>query len=107
MRRPGFFNPRDDLSPDRIVRILVARNQIEKVRRNGERELVPGKQNSAAFFVAKIDSAAAGLELSQRGNPVLELPLPIIPKFRCYAWPVTRHMRHELFSVTIPKRFHF
>ena len=32
-RRPGFFDPRNHLAPDRIVRI-VARDQVEKMRRD-------------------------------------------------------------------------
>ena len=51
-RTPRFFDPRNHLTPDRIVRIF-ARDQIEKVRRNRERELVAGEQNAAAFLFAQ------------------------------------------------------
>src|SRR5438132_5755435 len=79
---PSLFNTRNDLPPDWIVWIFVARNEIKKMRSDGEREFVARKQNAAAFFIAKIDPAAAGLELNERGDPVLELPFPIVPKFR-------------------------
>jgi hypothetical protein len=50
-RTPRFLDPRDHLTPNRIVRIF-ARDQIEKVRRNRQRELVAGQQNAAAFLIA-------------------------------------------------------
>ena len=103
-RRPGFFDSRDNLSPDGIVRIFAARDQIEKVRRDCEREFVAGKEHAAAFFVAKIDML---LELSERRDPVLELPFPIIPKFGRDMRPVPGRIRHEFFSIAIPKRLHF
>src|SRR5437764_14449914 len=102
-RRPSFFDPRDDLSPNRIVRIFVARDEIEKMRRDCEGEFVAGKEDPAALFIAKIDML---FELSQRCDPVLELPFPIIPEFGRYARPIARRMRHELFSIAIPKRVH-
>src|SRR6476646_917209 len=41
-RSPGFFDPRNDLAPDRVVRV-IARDQVKKVRGNCERELVARK----------------------------------------------------------------
>ncbi len=64
-RRPCFFDTRNDLTPNRIIRIFIARDQIEEVRSHRERKFVAGKKHPAAFFVAKIDPAVAGLELSQ------------------------------------------
>ena len=61
-RRPRFFDARNDLTPNRIVRISFARNQIEKMGRDGERELIAGEQDAAAFFLAKIKML---LELSE------------------------------------------
>src|SRR5438132_9919896 len=80
-RRPSLFDAWNDLPPDRVVRPAMAgaRDQIEKMRGDREREFVAGKQNSTAFFIAKIDML---LELGQRSDPVLELPFPIVPKFR-------------------------
>ena len=103
-RRPGFFDSRDDLSPNRIVRTFAARDQIEKVRRDCERQFISRKEHPAAFFVAKIDIL---LELSQRRDPVLELPFPIVPKFGRDLRPVARRIRHKLFPIAIPKRLHF
>src|SRR5205823_6165869 len=98
-RRPRFFNARNDLAPDRIVWI-VARYQIEKVWRDREREFVSGKQNTDAFFIAKIDML---FEVRERSDAVFQLPFPIVPKLRSNAaisGPITRSMRDELFSVT-------
>src|SRR5205814_8275993 len=88
LRCPRFFDPRNDLTPDWIVRI-VPRDEIEKVRRDGEGELVTGKQNPAAFLFAKIEML---LELSERSNSILELPFPIVPEFRCDLGPTARRM---------------
>jgi hypothetical protein len=85
-RRPGFLDPRHDLAPDRIVRIIT-RNQVEEMRRNGEREFVAREQDAAAFFLAKIEMP---VELSERCDPVPELPFPIIPEFRRHLRPISR-----------------
>src|SRR5438552_7652292 len=97
MRCPGLFDPWNDLTPDWIVWI-VSRDEVEKVRRDGEGELVAGKQNPAAFLFAKIDIL---LELSERSNSIFELPFPIVPEFRCDLGPTARRMRDELFSVAL------
>ena len=76
-RGPCFFDPRDDLSPDRAIGI-VALDQIEKMRRDREREFVAGKQHAGAFFIGKGEML---LELRQRGDAILELPFPVIPEF--------------------------
>src|SRR5438105_5308908 len=101
-RRPRFLDPRNDLTPDRIVRISFARNQIEKMGRDGERELIAGEQDAAAFFLAEIEML---LELSEGRNSVLKLPLPIVPELRydsAIVGPVTGRVRHELFPIAIP-----
>src|SRR5207244_12873615 len=103
-RRPSLFDPRNHLTPDRIVRIFLARNQIEKMRSDCEREFVAAQQNPASFFIAKIDIL---LELTQRSHPVLELPFPIVPKFAWHALPIAGCMGNELFSIAISKRLHF
>ena len=77
---------------------------IEEVRRDCERQFIAGKEHATAFFVAKIDML---FELGERSNAVLELPFPIVPKFARHTGPKARCMRHELFSIAIPKRFHF
>ncbi len=88
LRCPRFFDPWNDLTPDWIVRI-VPRDEVEKVRRDGESELVPGKQNPAAFLFAQIEML---LELSERSNSIFELPFPILPEFRCDPGPTARRM---------------
>src|ERR1700686_293411 len=77
--------------------------------RDGERELIAGEQNAAAFFLAKIDML---LELGERRDPIFKLPLPIGPEFRrdpAVAGPITLRVRDELFAVTIScvKSVHF
>ena len=49
-RRPGLFDPRNDLTPDRTIRI-IALDQVEKMRRDRESELGAGKQHAAPFFI--------------------------------------------------------
>ena len=68
------------------------------MRRDGERELVAGKQNAAAFLFAKIDML---LELSERRDPVFELPFPIVPEFGRDLGPIARRMRDELFPIAL------
>jgi len=63
--RPSLFDARNDLTPDRIVRILLPRDQVEKMRGDREGEFVAGKNDTTTFFVAKVDPAVAGLKLSQ------------------------------------------
>ena len=94
-RRPRFFDPRNDLTPDRAIRI-IALDQIEKMRRDGERELRAGKQNAAAFFIRKFEML---LELGERSDPIFQLPFPIIPEFGRDIGPIARRMRDELFSI--------
>ena len=49
-RRPCFFDSRDYLAPNRAIRV-VALDQVEKMWRNGERKLRPGKQYATPFFI--------------------------------------------------------
>ena len=62
-----FLDPRNDLAPNRAIRI-VALDQVEKMRGDGERELRSGKQHAIAFFVRKFEML---LELGERRHPVL------------------------------------
>ena len=97
-RRPGLFDPRNDLAPDRVVGPAIAgtREEIEEMRSNGEGELVARQQHAAPFFIREFEVL---LELGQRSDPVLELPFPVVPEFRRGARPVTRRERNELFSI--------
>src|SRR6266536_6611920 len=74
---PRLLDPRNHLSPDRIVGI-IARDQIEKMRGDRQREFVSREQNAAAFFLAKVE---VFFELSEGRDPVFELPFPIVPEF--------------------------
>src|SRR5260370_8830228 len=74
--RPSLFDTRNYLTPDRIVRILLPRDQVEKMRSHREGEFVGGKKAAAAFLLAKLEILR---ELSERSDPVLELPFPIVP----------------------------
>src|SRR5439155_21584756 len=95
-RCPCFFDPRDDLTPDRIFRIIT-RDQIKKMRRDREREFVAREEHSSALLLAKIEVV---FELSERSDPVFELPFPIVPEFRrnpAVAGPIAWRVRDELF----------
>ena len=104
-RGPGFLDPRDDLPPDRAVRI-VAFDQVEKMRRDRERELVAGEQNAGALFFGEDEML---LELRQGGDAIPELPFPVVPEFRRDIREVTGRGGDELFSVvfTLDKSNHF
>ena len=104
-RRPRFLDSRNDLTPDRVIRI-VCRQQVKKVWGNGQREFVAGQQNAAAFLGAQFQMF---LELREGGNSVFELPFPIVPEFRSRVWPIPRRVRNEVFSVPIlrGKSVHF
>src|SRR5205823_13392376 len=54
LRCPRFFDPRNDLTPAWIVRI-VTRDEFEKVRRDGVGGLLTGKQNPAAILCTKLE----------------------------------------------------
>ena len=66
------------------------------MRRDGERELRPGEQNAAAFFIRKLQVL---LELGERGDAVFQLPFPIVPELRRNVRPIARRVRDELFSI--------
>lgn len=104
-RSPGFLDPGDDLAADRVLRIIT-RDQVEKVRRDGQSELVAREQNAAAFFIRKFEVL---LELGQGCDPVFELPFPIVPEFRRDPGPIAGRVRDELFSIHFPwgKSEHF
>ncbi len=75
--------------------------RIGKVRRDGKREFVAGKQNAAAFLVAKIDMS---LELLNRRNAIFELPFPIVPELWRDIGPIARRMRDERFPISCCSR---
>ena len=83
-RSPGFLDPRDDLAPDRAIRV-IALDQVEKVRSDGQSELCPGKQHAGPLLIRQLEML---LKLSQRGNPVFELPFPVVPEFRRDRGPI-------------------
>jgi len=41
------------------------------------------------------------LELSEGRDPIFELPFPIVPQFGRDLGPIARHMRDELFPITL------
>src|SRR5437868_9230438 len=96
-RLPSLLDPWNDLAPDWIVRI-IARDEIEKMRGDREGEFVAGKQNPAAFLFAKIDLL---IELSERSNPIFELPFPVVPEFRRDFGPIARRVRNERLSIAL------
>src|SRR5712691_2095224 len=76
------------------------------MRRDGERELVARKQYAGTFLLREQEVL---FELRQRGDPIFQLPFPVIPEFRWRVRPITRRMRNELFPVLFPfgKSEHF
>ena len=69
------------------------------MRRDCQREFVAREQNAAAFLFAKVEMF---FELSERGDPVLELPFPIVPEFRrnpAVAGPKAGRVRDKLFPI--------
>jgi len=55
----------------------------------------------AAFLFAKIDLL---IELSERSNPIFELPFPVVPEFRRDFGPIARRVRDELFPIALSCR---
>src|ERR1700693_6304592 len=88
---PGLFDPRNNLTPDRILRV-VARHKVKKVRRDRQREFVARQQDAASLLIAEVQVL---FELSQRRDSVLKLPFPIVPEFRCGLWPISWRVRDE------------
>src|SRR4030095_13913386 len=83
---------------------IVLRQEIKKVRRNRECEFVARERSAAALFVTQIQ---VFFQLSQRSDPVLELPFPIVPESLSCLWPIPWRVRDELFSVPFFLGNHF
>ncbi len=92
---PGLLDPRNDLTPDWILGIVL-RHEVKKVWRNRERQFVALEQNAATLLVTQLQ---VFFQLSQGGDPFLELPFPIVPKFLSCLRPIPWRVRDELFSV--------
>ena len=74
--RVGFLDARNDLPPDRAV--LVRRiDQVEEIRRDGQGQLVVGEARARPLL--RREGRHQPLQLLQRGDPVLELPVPVVP----------------------------
>jgi len=71
----GFLDAWDDLATDGAVRIGAV-NEVEEVRRDGEREFLAGQQDAFAFLGRKRQQR---LQRLQRGDAMTELPAPIVP----------------------------
>src|ERR1700742_3272600 len=85
-RRPvGFFHPRNDLAPNWAVWIFRI-NEIEKVGRNCQRELVSREDYPSALFGRKCNLL---FKLLKVGDPVFKLPFPVVPELGNDVWPET------------------
>ncbi len=73
-----------DLSSYWIVRIVRV-NQVEKVGCDRQCQLIFGKQATCALVGCQFEVL---LELLQLGNPIFELPLPVVPLFGGHIRPV-------------------
>ena len=75
-RNVSFFNARDNLPANRTI--LIARiNEIEKIRRDRQRELFIREQRSRVFLGSQRGKEL--LQLRECRDSVLQLPTPIIP----------------------------
>ena len=75
-RGVGFLDVRNDLQADRAM--FVRRiNQVEKIRRDGQRELVVGQFCAGEFL--RRERGHQSLQLLRRGDAVFELPAPVVP----------------------------
>jgi hypothetical protein len=71
-----FLDARNDLPADGAM--LIRRvNQVEKIRRDGQRELVV-RQFRAGEFLRR-ERGHQPLQLLRRGDAVFELPAPVVP----------------------------
>ena len=75
-RSVGFGELGNDLQPDGAVFIRRI-NQVEKIRRDGEREL--GVREFRAGEFLRRERGQKFLQLLHRRDAVLELPFPVVP----------------------------
>lgn len=71
----GFLNAGNDLATDGAIRIGGV-NQVKVVGRDRGGQLGPGEENASPFFVAE---GEVPLDVRERRNSILELPLGGIP----------------------------
>ena len=74
-RNQRFLDPRNDLPPDRAIGI-VGIDEIEELGRDAHAQLCPGEQHPRAFLRREAEVGFQGLEI---GDPIAQLPAPIIP----------------------------
>jgi hypothetical protein len=77
--------------------MLVRRvNEVEEIRRDGQRQLVVGQLRPGAFL--RRQRGHQVFELCQRTDAVLELPTPVVPVGLGNVAPETAPRRMELFE---------
>ena len=72
----GLFDARDDLPSDGTI-LIGWINQVEKIRRDGQSQLVVGQRGTRKFLGCERGHQA--LQLFDARNSMLKLPAPIIP----------------------------
>lgn len=89
----GFFDARDHLPANRAIGI-GGMDEVEKMGRDGSRELRASEQNARALFLAQSQVA---LDLLKRLHAVFQLPLRRIPVVGrdVLTGPVARSVRDE------------
>ena len=87
----SFFDSRDDLSADRAIGVVWI-DEVKKMRRDGEAQLMARQQHPGPLFRGELDF---GFEIFQAGDAIFQLPLPIIPKFSRDIGPEARNVRTE------------
>ena len=91
----GFLDARDDLPADGAMFIRRI-NEVEKIGRDGERELVVGEFRAGVLF--RCERGHQTLQLFQRRDAVLELPVPVVPVGIGNVVPEAAPGRMELFE---------
>ena len=86
-----FLDARDDLAADRAVGIVRV-DQVEEMRGDRHRELGAGQQHAGAFLGGEFDPL---LELGERLDAVLQLPLRILPMAERLLRPVAGGVGEE------------
>ena len=95
----GFLDARNHLTTDGAM-LIRGINQVEEIRRDGESELVIRQLGPGVFLRGERRHQAH--QLFQRGDPVLELPAPVVPVGVGHVGPETASRRDELLEGVQP-----
>jgi len=96
-RSMGLFDAWNDLPPDRtpFVRRI---NQVEEIRRDGQRQLRVGELAAGEFL--RRERGHQLLQLFDGGDAMFELPAPVVPVGVSHFRPKAASGRFEFFQRT-------